>query len=124
MTVIVAHRGASARAPENTMEAFRLAHEDGADAIELDVHLTADGQLAVIHDDTLERTTDRNRAVPRIAGCVLTPTPWWRTCASCSPTPSWPRSASDSVAKRRRSGCAWATCSRWRRPTATSIGRR
>jgi glycerophosphoryl diester phosphodiesterase len=40
------------------MEAYRLAVEAGADAIELDVHLTADGQLAVIHDETLERTTD------------------------------------------------------------------
>ncbi len=59
MTVIVAHRGASAEAPENTMEAFRLGLEAGADAIELDVHLTADGQVAVIHDETLERTTDR-----------------------------------------------------------------
>ena len=63
MTLIVAHRGASARAPENTLEAFRLAVEAGADAVELDVHLTADGQLAVIHDDTLDRTTDRTGAV-------------------------------------------------------------
>jgi glycerophosphoryl diester phosphodiesterase len=45
------------------MEAFRLAVEAGADAIELDVHLTADGQLAVIHDETLERTTDRTGRV-------------------------------------------------------------
>lgn len=63
MAVIVAHRGASRRAPENTMEAFRLAVEAGADAIELDVHLTADGQLAVIHDETLDRTTDRTGPV-------------------------------------------------------------
>jgi glycerophosphoryl diester phosphodiesterase len=63
MTLIVAHRGASAEAPENTMEAFRLGVEAGADAIELDVHLTADGQLAVIHDDTLDRTTDRTGAI-------------------------------------------------------------
>jgi glycerophosphoryl diester phosphodiesterase len=63
MTAVVAHRGASARAPENTMEAFRLGVEAGADAIELDVHLTADGQLAVIHDDTLDRTTDRSGAI-------------------------------------------------------------
>jgi len=63
MTIIVAHRGAAARAPENTLEAFRLGVEDGADAIELDVHLTADGQLAVIHDDTLDRTTDRTGRV-------------------------------------------------------------
>jgi glycerophosphoryl diester phosphodiesterase len=63
MTIVVAHRGASARAPENTMEAFRLGVEDGADGIELDVHVTADGQLAVIHDDTLDRTTDRTGRV-------------------------------------------------------------
>ncbi|HJP72408.1 MAG TPA: glycerophosphodiester phosphodiesterase family protein [Candidatus Limnocylindria bacterium] len=63
MTIVVAHRGASRQAPENTMEAFRLAVEAGADAIELDVHLTADGQLAVIHDDTLERTTDHTGRV-------------------------------------------------------------
>ena len=63
MTLVVAHRGASAEAPENTMEAFRLGVEAGADAVELDVHLTADGQLAVIHDDTLDRTTARGGAV-------------------------------------------------------------
>ena len=58
MTLVVAHRGAAAVAPENTMEAYRLAVEMGADAIELDVHLTADGKLAVVHDETVERTTD------------------------------------------------------------------
>jgi glycerophosphoryl diester phosphodiesterase len=63
MTIVVGHRGAAAHAPENTLESFRLGVEMGADAIELDVHLTADGQLAVIHDDTLERTTDRNGPV-------------------------------------------------------------
>ncbi len=63
MTIVVAHRGASKQAPENTMEAFRLGVEAEADAIELDVHLTVDGQLAVIHDDTLDRTTDRTGAV-------------------------------------------------------------
>jgi len=66
MTVVVAHRGASTRAPENTMEAFRLGVEDGADAIELDVHLTADGQLAVIHDESLDRTTDRTGSVAEL----------------------------------------------------------
>lgn len=63
MTLVVAHRGASARAPENTMEAFRLGVEAGADAIELDIHVSADGQLAVIHDPTLDRTTDRTTTV-------------------------------------------------------------
>ncbi|MCA1588123.1 MAG: hypothetical protein LC744_05620 [Chloroflexi bacterium] len=66
MTLIVAHRGASGRAPENTLEAFRLAVDAGADAVELDVHLTADGQLAVIHDETLDRTTDRTGAIAEL----------------------------------------------------------
>ena len=55
---LYAHRGASAEAPENTLAAFRRALEVGADGIELDVHLSADGVPVVIHDDTLERTTD------------------------------------------------------------------
>ncbi|HIJ73734.1 MAG TPA: hypothetical protein HPP83_06500 [Candidatus Hydrogenedentes bacterium] len=55
---VVAHRGASAYAPENTMAAFRLALEMNADAFELDVRLTKDGELVVIHDPVLERTTD------------------------------------------------------------------
>ena len=63
MTIIVAHRGASAHLPENTMPAYARAVEMGADAIELDVHLTADGQLAVIHDDTVDRTSDGSGAV-------------------------------------------------------------
>ena len=63
MTLVVAHRGASAQAPENTIEAFRQAVEVGTDAIELDVHLSADGQLAVVHDPTLDRTTDRTTTV-------------------------------------------------------------
>lgn len=54
---IVAHRGASADAPENTRAAFLLAMEQGADGVELDVHLTADGRLCVIHDHVLDRTT-------------------------------------------------------------------
>ncbi len=63
MTLVVAHRGAFSAAPENTLEAFRLAVDAGADAIELDVHLTADGELAVVHDPTLDRTTDRTTTV-------------------------------------------------------------
>ena len=63
MTLVVAHRGANSVAPENTLEAFRLAVEAGADAMELDVHLTADGELAVMHDETLDRTTDRTGSI-------------------------------------------------------------
>jgi glycerophosphoryl diester phosphodiesterase len=55
---IIAHRGASGRAPENTMRAFELALEEGADALELDVHATADGIPVVMHDPTLDRTTN------------------------------------------------------------------
>ena len=55
---IIAHRGASGLAPENTMAAFQLAMDQHADGIELDVMLTKDGHLAVIHDDTVDRTTD------------------------------------------------------------------
>lgn len=52
------HRGAMAYAPENTMPSFELAHEMGADEIELDVQRSKDGQLVVIHDQAVERTTD------------------------------------------------------------------
>lgn len=52
------HRGASAYAPENTMEAFELAIQQGADGIETDVHLTKDGQLVIMHDEKLDRTTN------------------------------------------------------------------
>jgi glycerophosphoryl diester phosphodiesterase len=54
---VIAHRGASASAPENTLAAFELAMQQGADAFELDVRLTRDGAPVVIHDATLERTT-------------------------------------------------------------------
>jgi glycerophosphoryl diester phosphodiesterase len=56
--LIVAHRGSSIVAPENTMAAFRQAVRDGADAIELDVRLTSDDTVIVIHDSRLDRTTD------------------------------------------------------------------
>jgi len=55
---IFAHRGASAYAPENTLAAFDLALRQHADAIELDTKLTADGHVVVIHDATVDRTTD------------------------------------------------------------------
>ena len=55
--LIWAHRGASAHAPENTLIAFQEAKRQGADGIELDVHPTRDGRLVVIHDATVQRTT-------------------------------------------------------------------
>jgi glycerophosphoryl diester phosphodiesterase len=56
--VVIAHRGASAYAPENTMAAFKKALEQGAGGIELDVQLTRDGHVAVIHDETVDRTSN------------------------------------------------------------------
>ena len=58
-----AHRGASTRAPENTLEAFRAAVEEGAGGLELDVRLTRDGHVVVWHDETVDRTTDGAGAV-------------------------------------------------------------
>ncbi|MGN8244389.1 glycerophosphodiester phosphodiesterase [Cellulomonas soli] len=58
MTVVIAHRGNSAVAPQNTLAAFEAAWRAGADMIELDVQLTADGAVVVIHDDDLDATTD------------------------------------------------------------------
>lgn len=55
---LFAHRGASGEAPENTLVAFRRAAETGIVYAELDVHTSRDGQVVVIHDETLERTTD------------------------------------------------------------------
>lgn len=60
---IWAHRGASGRAPENTLPAFKLAYELGADGIELDVQLTKDGVPVVIHDETVDRVSDKKGRV-------------------------------------------------------------
>ena len=60
---IIGHRGASGRAPENTLQAFELAIVGGAEALELDVRLSRDGAPVVIHDATLDRTTDRTGPV-------------------------------------------------------------
>lgn len=57
-TAVWAHRGASAYAPENTMAAFLLARRLGADAVELDVHLTADGEVVVCHDNDIKRCSN------------------------------------------------------------------
>lgn len=57
-TLIFGHRGAMARAPMNTMASFELAMKQGADGVELDVHLSRDGHLVVIHNATVDATTD------------------------------------------------------------------
>ncbi len=68
---VIAHRGASAYAPEHTFAAYDLALELGADALELDVRPLADGQLAVCHDATLLRTCGDPRPLARVAAADL-----------------------------------------------------
>ncbi len=63
MSLVYAHRGASGYASENTLEAFKLAMEMGADGFELDVHLSKDGELIVIHDEKVDRTTNGSGVV-------------------------------------------------------------
>jgi len=62
--ILVAHRGASAYAPEHTLEAYRLAIEQGADFVEQDLQITKDGVQVCLHDLTLERTTDVEEVFP------------------------------------------------------------
>jgi glycerophosphoryl diester phosphodiesterase len=80
---IIAHRGVSIEAPENTLKGFTLAIDQGADFLELDIHLSADEQLVVIHDDTVDRTTNGTGRVNQLslkelqlldAGCWMGPT--------------------------------------------------
>ena len=54
---IIGHRGAKGEYPENTLGSIELALKRGCDGVEIDIHLSQDGQLAVIHDETLFRTT-------------------------------------------------------------------
>jgi glycerophosphoryl diester phosphodiesterase len=64
---VIGHRGAAARAPENTLAGFRLAKSLGCEWVEFDVRLTADNALVVCHDDRLERTTNGHGAISKQA---------------------------------------------------------
>ena len=66
--IVWAHRGFSSRYPENTMVAFEAARDAGADGIETDVHLTKDGEVVVIHDENLLRTTGVDK---KVCDCTL-----------------------------------------------------
>lgn len=68
---VIAHRGESSRAPENTLAAFRGALEAGADFVEFDVHLSADGVPVVIHDETVDRTTEGSGRVDTLTVAQL-----------------------------------------------------
>ena len=63
LPAVIAHRGFSGIAPENTLPALQLAIDSGADMVEFDVRVTKDHQLVVIHDATVERTTNGTGAV-------------------------------------------------------------
>ena len=64
---VIAHRGASSIAPENTLDAFKLALDLGADGVEMDVHLSSDGTPVVIHDRRVDRTTNGTGRVASLA---------------------------------------------------------
>jgi len=68
---IIAHRGASAECPENTLASVKRAWELNADAVEIDVHPTADGRAIVIHDATTSRTTGKDYVVSATASSIL-----------------------------------------------------
>ena len=75
---IYAHRGYSGRYPENTMLAFQKAAETGCDGMELDVQLTKDGTVVVIHDEAVDRTTDGTGLVKDYTDMASAPFPLLR----------------------------------------------
>ena len=70
-TEIVAHRGASYSAPENTLPAVLLGWESGADAVEIDIHMTLDGRIVAIHDKDIMRVTGREGLVAQLSSAQL-----------------------------------------------------
>jgi len=68
---VIAHRGASGHAPENTLAAYDLALRQGADVLEVDVRATADGHIVTAHDATLLRTADDPRRVDELTGAAV-----------------------------------------------------
>ncbi len=69
--LVIAHRGASAREPENSLAAFRSALDLGSDGVELDIHATADGALVVHHDDTVAGVYIPRSSLDTVRQCVL-----------------------------------------------------
>ncbi|MGI2327582.1 glycerophosphodiester phosphodiesterase [Planococcus sp. YIM B11945] len=64
--LVIAHRGASAEAPENTIAAYKLSEKMGADYIEIDLQMTKDGELVAMHDSSVDRTTDGSGKVAEL----------------------------------------------------------
>lgn len=97
MTLIYGHRGAKGEAPENTLASFQRCLEHGVNRCELDLHLSRDGELMVIHDPTLKRTTGRRGKVAEHDAATWSPT----TRAKAAPA---------GYGRRRSRG--WRSCSR------------
>ena len=116
--LVAAHRGGALLWPENSLTAFRQALALGVDYLETDIHLTADGEVVILHDPTLDRTTTgRGESTPRGL-------PTWPhcTCAtvagrsrgmafplSASSSSSWPRAAHNSSWRSRSTRIASVT---------------
>jgi glycerophosphoryl diester phosphodiesterase len=83
----IAHRGFSELYPENTMLAFNMAADYGADMIELDVHMSRDGRLVVVHDDTVDRTSDGSGLVKDLTLAELRELDFGRGHAVGGPVP-------------------------------------
>ncbi|MEV8565680.1 glycerophosphodiester phosphodiesterase [Streptomyces sp. NPDC051322] len=90
---VVAHRGASEDAPEHTLAAYMRAIDDGADALECDVRLTADGHLVCVHDRRVNRTSDGRGAVSALELSALTALDFgsWREWTDTDESPDWDR---------------------------------
>src|SRR2546427_2026901 len=73
----VGHRGASALAPENTLRSIELAIDFGLDLVEVDVYLSRDGELVVIHDEDLRRVVLRPGTVPLLAAALFVRGAFW-----------------------------------------------
>ncbi|MFD3512612.1 glycerophosphodiester phosphodiesterase [Streptomyces sp. NPDC058657] len=88
---VVAHRGASEDAPEHTLAAYRKAIEDGADALECDVRLTADGHLVCVHDRRVNRTSNGRGAVSALELADLAALDFgsWKGRDESAESPDW-----------------------------------
>ena len=92
LPAVIAHRGFSGIAPENTLPALQLAIDSGADMVEFDVRVTKDHQLVVIHDATVERTTNGTGAVSQYTSQelqTLDAGTWFGQAFSGTPVPSF-----------------------------------
>ncbi|MCX4549467.1 glycerophosphodiester phosphodiesterase [Streptomyces sp. NBC_01387] len=100
---VVAHRGASEDAPEHTLAAYTRAIEDGADALECDVRLTADGHLVCVHDRRVNRTSDGRGAVSALELSDLAALDFgsWRSWKDSEESPDWDRESTSVLTLER-----------------------